>query len=105
MDLEIVVNGVRYVREREPSQDIRIVVLHRGHVVVGWYERSGDEVTVRNSSVIRKWGTTRGLGEIAAGGPTNKTILDPCGVVRCHALAVVMTLDCEAEKWTAKVTR
>ena len=104
MDSEIVVNGVRYVREREPSQDIRIVVLHRGHVVVGRYERSGDDVIVRNASVVRAWGTTKGLGEIASGGPTSKTVLDPCGVVRCHVLAVVMTLDCEAPKWTQKVT-
>lgn len=104
MENEIVVNGVKYVREADKSNDIRIVILHRGHVVVGRYERDGDEVTIRNASVIRVWGTTKGLGEIAAAGPTSKTVLDPCGVVRCHALAVIATLDCEASKWTAKVS-
>lgn len=87
------------------SEDIRIVVLHRGHVVVGRYERIGDEVVVRDASVIRVWGTTRGLGEIAAGGPTARTVLDPCGTVRVHALAVILTIDCEEKKWTPKLTR
>lgn len=104
MDTEIVVNGVKYIRERQPSDDIRIVILHRGHVVVGRYERNGSEVVIRNASVIRIWGTTKGLGEIAAGGPTAKTLLDPCGVVRCHELAVIATIDCEVTKWTSKVS-
>lgn len=101
---EVVVNGVRYVREREPSQDVRIVVLHRGNVVVGRYSREGDDIVIRQASVVRQWGTTRGLGQIAADGPTATTALDPCGVVRCHYLAVIMTIDCEAEKWTSKLT-
>ncbi len=104
LENEFVNNGVTYVRQQSPPEDIRIVVLHRGHVVVGRYERTGDDVVVRNASVIRVWGTTRGLGEIAAGGPTAKTVLDPCGTVRVHALGVIMTLDCEACKWTAIVT-
>lgn len=104
MENEIVINGVAYVRRQPPSDDIRIVVLHRGHVIVGRYERSGDDVVVRNASVIRVWGTTRGLGEIAAGGPTAKTVLDRCGTVRVHALAVILTIDCEGAKWTSKLT-
>ncbi len=104
MENEIVINGVAYVRRQPPSDDIRIVVLHRGHVVVGEYERIGDDVVVRNASVIRLWGTTRGLGEIAAGGPTAKTVLDRCGTVRVHALAVILTIDCEGEKWMSKLT-
>ena len=104
MENDIVINGVVYVRRQTPSDDIRIVVLHRGHVIVGRYERSGDDVVVSNASVIRVWGTTRGLGELAAGGPTAKTILDPCGTVRAHAMAVILTIDCEGAKWTSKLT-
>jgi hypothetical protein len=105
MEPEIAINGVTYVRQRPLSDDdVRIVVLHRGHVVVGRYERSGDDVVVRHASVIRVWGTTRGLGEIASGGPTPKTVLDACGTVRVHALAVIFTLDCEGQKWASKLT-
>ena len=103
LDNEMVINGVTYLRKQPPSEDIRIVVLHRGHVVVGRDERTGEDVVVRHASVIRVWGTTRGLGEIAAGGPTAKTVLDSCGTVRVHALAVVFTIDCEGEKWVSKL--
>jgi hypothetical protein len=104
MENEIVINGVTYVRQRPLSDDVRIVILHRGYIVVGRYHRNGDEVVITHASVIRVWGTTQGLGEIATGGPTAKTILDPCGTVRVHALAIICTLDCETSKWMSKVT-
>ena len=82
------------------EEDIRIVILQRGWVMVGRYKKEGSECTLENASVIRIWGTTRGLGEIAVNGPTEKTILDPAGVVRFHELTAIATLDCEASKWT-----
>lgn len=81
-------------------KNIKIVVLQRGWIVVGNVTHEGDEVVVSESSVVRRWGTTRGIGEIAINGPTTSTILDPVGTVRAHKLAVVLTIDCEPEKWT-----
>ena len=81
------------------TRDIRIVVLQRGWVVVGQWGQDGDQVTITDASVIRRWGTTKGLGEIAKDGPTGDTILDPAGTVRCNELAVVMSLDCDESKW------
>lgn len=83
--------------------DIRIVVLNRGWVVVGKYERDGDEVIIRSASVIRRWGTTKGIGEIAAGGPTKDTKLDPAGEVRARAQGVVLTLAADPGKWANHV--
>jgi hypothetical protein len=83
---------------------IRIVVLQRGWVVVGRVaEESDKELRIEKSSVIRRWGTTKGLGELAANGPTNNTVLDPCGTVRAHPLAVVMQIDCAEGKWDGRV--
>lgn len=76
----------------------QIVVLQRGWVVVGAVTRCGDELVIEQASVIRYWGTTRGLGELRDG-PTSKTKLDPAGTVRAHALAVVLTIDVDASKW------
>ncbi len=45
--------------------------------------------------------TTKGLGEIAAGGPTLKTVLDKCPPVSFHELTAIATIDCEAGKWTS----
>lgn len=80
-------------------QRFQIVVLQRGWIVVGSVAISGDDVTVANASVIRVWGTTKGLGEIALGGPTKDTVLDPCGTVRAHKGSVVMYVDCDEAKW------
>jgi hypothetical protein len=100
----VTIDGVEYVRRdaTEPSQ-IRIVILHRGWVVVGRYSDDGATATIANASVVRIWGTTKGLGEIATGGPTSKTVLDPCGTVRVSVNAIIATLDCEVTKWTSKV--
>lgn len=98
MSTNVVIDGVAYAPLTSPSE-WRIVVLHRGHIVVGKYSRDGAEVIVREASVIRRWGTTRGLGELAANGPRPNTVLDPCGTVRAHELAVVLTIDCEVTKW------
>lgn len=76
----------------------KIVVLQRGWVVVGQVERDGDELVIYSASVIRRWGTTRGLGELVDG-PLKDTVLDPAGTVRAHALGVVLTIDVQAEKW------
>lgn len=76
-----------------------IVILDRGHVVVGNVVIDGDWVTTSDASVIRYWGTTRGLGEIAKGGPTDKTKLDPIGIVRSPVRAVVGIVECEGKKW------
>ena len=63
------------------DSEIKIVFLQRGNVLVGRLSREGDMCTLSDASVIRRWGTTMGFGEIARGGPTESTVLDPCGTV------------------------
>lgn len=93
----ISIDGVDYVRADSvgpttPTSS-RIVIAQRGWVFVGIYTEDGDNVTLTNAKVIRQWGTTKGLGELALNGPTSKTVLDDAGVVRMHRLAIVATLD------------
>lgn len=52
------------------------------------------EVKLINASVIRLWGTTRGLGEIALNGPTPQTQLDPCGEVDIPLAVVLFSIRC-----------
>lgn len=97
----ISIDGTDYVRADsipKPSGPVRIVVLQRGWVVVGYYAEDGDDVTVTNASVIRAWGTTKGLGQLIDG-PTSATKLDKSGTVRAHRVAVVLTLDADETKW------
>ncbi len=81
------------------ENDIRIVILQRGWVVVGYYKRINGRVLVTKASVIRNWGTTKGIGELVAG-PTAKTVLEPCGEVDLHELAEIASIKCDASKWS-----
>ena len=85
------VDGVEYRQVAAPSE-VRIVVLQRGWVVVGRWHRDGDDVTITDAQVIRRWGTSTGLGELV-NGPTSSTTLDPGGTIRTHVLGVVLTID------------
>jgi len=101
---EIQINGQVYVpkgsSKQEYSGDIKIVILQRGWVMIGRMERNGSECKLHNASVIRSWGTTKGLGEIAGNGPTDNTKLDPChGVVEFDYLTVVAAIAVNPNKW------
>lgn len=87
------------MKERKMTEK-RIVVLQRGWVVVGNYEQEGEAVTIENASVVRRWGTQKGLGELATKGPLKDTILDPCGTVRAHINGIVLTIDTKGELWS-----
>lgn len=91
-------------KNQETLNDLRIVVLQRGWIVVGDY--SIDEQTqlckLTNSSVIRNWGTTKGLGQLVAEGPTKETILDKNhGDVEYHKLTEIMNIKCNGVTWLA----
>ena len=107
---EIEINGVKYLRkdtvknQKEFSGKTRIVILQRGWVFVGKFERKGSDCKLHGASVIRKWGTTKGIGEIAEAGPTAQTTLDKChGVVEFDYLTVVATVACNESKWSSHV--
>lgn len=81
------------------EKQLQIVILERGFVLVGRAHIEGDWVITEDAAVIRRWGTTKGLGEIAQGGPTSKTIIDPLGTVRSPLTALIGLVECEASKW------
>jgi hypothetical protein len=100
----ISVNGVEYVRKDSVNEtitgNIKIVILQRGWVMVGYFERNGNECKLSKASVIRSWGTTKGLGEIASNGPTKDTKLDKThGLVEFDSLTIVASISCEESKW------
>ena len=76
-----------------------IVVLQRGWVVVGDLFKQGHDCMLKNCWVIRNWGTTKGLGEIAENGATSKTVLDPSPEISFNELTVVLFIKCNESKW------
>ena len=68
----MMIDDVRYIRADkavEPCGEIKIVILQRGWVMVGRLERDGNDCKLHNASVIRIWGTTKGIGQIAGHHP------------------------------------
>lgn len=101
---EVEINGIKYVPKDsvirpEYTGDIKIVVLQRGWVYIGRFERIGNDCKLHNASCIRTWGTTKGLPELV-NGATNSTKLDKCeGLVEFDWLTVVNTITVNPEKW------
>jgi hypothetical protein len=83
------------------KDDIRIVVLQRGWVAVGRFAQ-GDAgaCTLSSAHVVRRWGTTKGLGELAENGPRPETKLDKAGTIRFHELTAVAMFDAAPAKWS-----
>lgn len=98
----IVIDGVEYTPgKKEYSGDVKIVILQRGWVMVGYFKRGDQVCSLTEASVLRQWGTSKGLGEIAENGPTSSTKLDPTnGLVEFHPLTIVATISCNQEKWS-----
>jgi hypothetical protein len=78
-----------------------IVVLDRGWVYVGDVTLAGDFAIIENARNVRRWGTTKGLGELAAKGPQRNTQLDPAGTVRAPMRAVIALIDCDRVAWAS----
>jgi hypothetical protein len=97
----IKIDDVEYIRkylQKVPSGNIKIVILQRGWVKVGYFSKEGTECKLEKCATIRIFGTSNGLGEIAFNGPTSKTKLDkePCTF---HELTTIAKIDCVEEKW------
>ena len=106
----MIINGVEYIEKSkvmtvsEFEGTIKIVVLQRGWVLIGKFERDGDQCFLHKASTIRNWGTTKGLGELAKDGPTKDTKLDKCnGVVEFEALTKVLSIDVDQDLWAKKL--
>lgn len=75
-----------------------IISFGRGHTICCEEQHFREGVSMHRiprACTVRNWGTTKGLGEIAAHGPTKDTILDAIPFpLRIPADAVHLVLDC-----------
>lgn len=93
------VDGVDYYPKSEQG-NIRIVILQRGWNMIGRFTKNGSDCVLDDAKVIRRWGTKKGLGELAEKGPLTDTKLDPCnGTVEFDYLTVVATINANEEAW------
>lgn len=77
---------------------IKIVVADRGFVYIGHVTTDDKWCRIAKASNIRVWGTSKGLGELAAG-PLPNTKLDKTGNVKIAMRALIGLIDVEETKW------
>ena len=96
----VTLNGVEYAPINQ-SSDVRIVILQRGWVFIGNYQKVSDsECVLTNAKNYRRQRSGQGFGYVAKHGPSEECVLDPCELpVRFHPMTVVATIDCEASAW------
>jgi hypothetical protein len=97
----IKIDDIEYVRRDavpDTTGDVKIAVLDRGFVYVGRVSYEGDFLILTNAKNIRKWGTTKGLGELV-NGPLPDTVIDSVGVVRAPLRALISLIDVVGAKW------
>lgn len=79
---------------------LEIVFLQRGNVVIGQSKSNGLIRTIGPGAVIRRWGTSQGIGQLQREGPTSETVLDRFDEVQTHEMGIVMTLPIsDSSKW------
>lgn len=81
------------------NNSVKIVILQRGWVVVGRWFQNGEMCRIENGYVVRSWGTTNGLGELAEKGKLESTRLDKSKNIQFHILTMVASMDCDENKW------
>lgn len=84
------------------KESLEITILQRGWVVVGLMRGPGD---LRVGAVVRRWGTTRGLGQLAASGPQPATVLDFVEDMSWNHLSEVAIIKCQASAWQEEIKR
>lgn len=90
----LMIDDVKYVREDSIEAPIaigekRIIVADRGWVFVGdCVDNDDGSVTINNAKNIRRWGTTKGLGELS-NGPLSNTKTDDYGTVQTTAIVTI----------------
>lgn len=89
---------------------VNIYVMERGFVLVGTPRpaQPGEDplrIVLEKCAVVRRWGTTQGLGELAVKGPLAGTILDPEPPgVKLGVRAIYREIPCDEEAWRQWVT-
>ena len=79
--------------------NLKIAVLERGFVYIGRAAIDGATISLTDARCIRRWGTTRGLGQLALEGKQENTKLDSAGHIVAPLSALIHTIDCDESKW------
>jgi hypothetical protein len=81
---------------------LSVAVLDRGWVFIGRIIQHEGGVKLENAACIRRWGTTKGVGELALHGPQPSTVLDEAGTVIVPSSSVICLIETTEEVWPGR---
>ncbi len=96
MKNDVVIDGVKYRAVK--NGNIKIVVLERGFVYVGYVEETDTKIIITNARCLIRWGTKNHLGELAEGPSENTKLGDPC-IVMARLEQVIHTIEVNQDEW------
>ena len=80
------------------DEGVNIVVLERGFVYVGYVRLAGDFLYITQAKNIRRWGTSKGLGELS-NGPLSSTAIDTVGDIKAPVRALIHLIKAQEGSW------
>ncbi len=93
----MMIDDVKYIREDSIELVVelgekRIIVAEGGWIFVGdCVDHDDGTVTIKNANNIRRWGTTKGLGELT-NGPLSATKYDSYGTVKTTSILEIAVI-------------
>jgi hypothetical protein len=88
--------------EKKNSSPLAIAVLDRGWVFVGRVTESPSALVLEHAACIRRWGTTKGIGQLALQGPHSGTVMDEAGNVTVPRTALILLIEAAEDKWPGR---
>jgi len=85
--------------EEPRNNSIQIVIFQRGWIMIGKFSKNNTDCMLHNAYVIRRWGTTYGLGQLAIEGKQADTVLDKIPDVRFSYPTTIALIECDESKW------
>lgn len=83
------------------AHGLALVVADKGFVWVGQTVTTPEFVEIKGARCVRRWGTSKGLNQLATEGPLSGTQLDAPADLKVSRKALIAIIPCEAEKWAA----
>ena len=87
---------------KKPAGKLVIAILDRGWVFIGRATEDEYSLLLDGADCVRRWGTSKGIGQLALEGKQSETVLEPAGSLSVPKSAVVALIDARESVWPGR---
>ena len=84
---------------------VKLLILKNDFIVIGEHVNDPgnfNTLILKNAALLKTSG--QALGYITLQGPVSSTVIDPCGDLEITLNAILISIDCNSEKWVSALT-